>query len=104
MASISLTWHAVMDDRTCPICMALDGYTWTFETGADTFGDYLTHPTYGVVWDVHRGSKAHGHIGANCRCDMSHETDMKDLLTQTKILQEMMVDVLRNYRSMSIEE
>jgi len=74
-----------MDDRTCPICMAMNGYTWTFEAGKDDFGNELFHPTYGVVWNIHMGSKAHGHATDNCRCGMSTRFDLSDLLEKVKI-------------------
>jgi hypothetical protein len=72
-----------MDDRTCPICMALNGYVWTFEAGKDTFGNFLTHPSYGVVWNVNIGSKAHGH-GGNCRCHVEPEINLGDLLMRLR--------------------
>ena len=98
MATISVTWHAVMDDRTCPICTALDGYTWVFVTGKDEFPNFISHPAFGVVWDVHRGSMAHGHLGANCRCNMTHETDLSDLLKKVEAFRERVVEGLRSVK------
>jgi hypothetical protein len=68
-----------MDDRTCPICVALNGYTWTFEAGKDTMTAGLFHSSYGIVWDTHQGSKAHGH-GGNCRCRIEPQVDLGDIL------------------------
>jgi len=86
MAIIYVTWHATMDDRTCPVCMALDGYVWSFETGKDLFPDVLVHPAYGNVWDVNRGSKAHGHTNQNCRCSMTPNFDLSDIVAKIQVL------------------
>jgi hypothetical protein len=75
-----------MDDRTCPVCKALNGYQWVFETGKDVFGNDLIHPAYGIVWNTQIGSQAHGHTGANCRCHITSELDLSDLLMQVKQL------------------
>lgn len=85
MASLSITWHAVEDARTCPICKALDGYTWIFEAGKEELGDTLFHPQFGVVWNLMLGSRAHGHERFNCRCHTTHEFDLSD--TRAKVQQ-----------------
>jgi len=90
LAKVTVTWHAVMDDRTCPVCMALNGYMWTFEAGKDHFGYSLIHPAYGVVWEVNRGSKAHGHIGENCRCHVEPKVDYGDLLERLRNIRMML--------------
>ena len=79
MPSINVTWKAVMDEKVCPICRALNGYTWTFITGKDSMGNSLVHPQFGIVWDVHRGSQAHGHLQYNCRCHIEPQIDIDDL-------------------------
>jgi len=89
MVALSVTWHALMDYRTCPICMAINGYTWmetigpgvgtTVSTVQGGFRTFLVHPTYGVVWDMQQGSKAHGHERYNCRCHVTAEVDLSDL-------------------------
>jgi hypothetical protein len=73
----SLTWHTKKDGhQICPICLAIDGYTWTF---ADTVPDSLIHPTYGEVWNAQLGSLAHEHqlhkgskygVFAECQCSV----------------------------------
>lgn len=78
MPTITVTWVAVDDERTCPVCKALDGYTWTFTTPEPII---FNHPTYGVVWTREQGSQAHGHHGYNCRChiEMVNEPDISDI-------------------------
>lgn len=73
------------DERVCPICRELEGYIWVFEAGKDELGNALIHPIYGVVWDTVSGSQAHGHKG-NCRCHISHEIDLGDLLERIRAI------------------
>jgi hypothetical protein len=92
MPSISITWHAVGDDRTCPICRAIDGYTWTF---VNEVPDSLVHPEYGEIWNVTTGSLAHEQkqfgkkygLLSNCRCKTDANVEARDLiyLLQKKI-------------------
>jgi uncharacterized protein with gpF-like domain len=83
--SISITWQAHMDERTCPICQALHGYTWTF-TMPEPMPDQLTHPQYGVVWNTTVGSQAHGHQRFNCRCSIKPEINVKDIKQKLETL------------------
>ena len=80
MPSLSLTWHTMLDNHVCLICQQLEGYTWDITVGAG-FPDALEHPTYGVVWDA-RGSRSHSHLyhTSGCRCYLSLDADIKDLL------------------------
>ena len=93
MPSVSITWHAVGDDRTCPICRAVDGYKWVFEGEVP---DSLVHPVYGEIWNIVTGSLAHEHkqfgkkygLLSNCRCHTEGKVeDIQDLiyLLQRKI-------------------
>ena len=92
--SISVTWHAHVDERTCPVCLALNNYTWVFETTVGTtvstvqggFRTFLVHPSFGVVWDMQQGSKAHGHERYNCRCHITSEVDVSDLKQRIQAL------------------
>jgi hypothetical protein len=85
MVSVSITWKTTKDNRTCPICRAIDGYV---------FGPYpdvpqeLVHPTYGLVWDTQLGSLAHEHqqhrgskygLISMCRCHVEAKIDYSDL-------------------------
>jgi hypothetical protein len=85
---LKLTWHTQHDDKVCPICNAIDGYTWIIESGKNVFYNSLTHPAYGIVWDVNQGSQAHGHHGNNCRCHITPEFDLSDLVRKTEKLYE----------------
>lgn len=92
MPSVSITWHTQKDDRVCPICQAIDGYTWTFDK---VVPDSLMHPQHGEVWNIYVGSLAHEHqqhggskygLMSNCRCHIEPHFDLKDLLVKVKKL------------------
>jgi hypothetical protein len=78
------------DNKVCPICKELDGYTWTFEAGKDVMTDGLFHPKYGFVWSLSQGSNAHGYHnrGNNCRCSWTSDIDMEDILAKCVFLRE----------------
>jgi hypothetical protein len=79
-----------MDERTCPICKALNGFQWIFETGKDMLTDSLWHPVFGQVWSLSQGSNAHGHHFQrhNCRCYITHQFDLEDVLAKCVYLRE----------------
>jgi hypothetical protein len=93
MPSVNVTWHTQKDGAVCPICRAIEGYTWTF---VDVVPDSLVHPVYGEVWNIHLGSLAHElHFStpkasggtsrvhglmSNCRCHITSEFNLKDIL------------------------
>jgi len=85
MPSISITWDATLDERTCPICKALHGYTWTFTT-PEPMPDSLVHPQFGVVWNTTVGSQAHGHQRFNCRCSIIPKVDVSNIKEKIEIL------------------
>jgi len=94
MSKLMITWHASMDDRTCPICRKLNGYTWVFETGKDVLTDALWHPEMGIVWSLAQGSNAHarGYLSGHrykCRCRITHEFDLEDVLAKCVYLKEL---------------
>lgn len=95
MAKLILTWHTAHDERVCPICQALDGYTWTFDASRGQHLDKnLVHPKFGVVWTLDSGSKAHGHARFNCRCTLIPTFDMSDLRPRIeKLFSEIMAEV-----------
>jgi len=87
--TVSITWR-IMDSNACPVCKAIDGYTWIF---TDQIPDNLVHPQYGEVWNTSIGSLAHEHFSAkqggfpsSCRCHIEPEFDLKDLLTKVRAL------------------
>lgn len=88
MSKLFLKWQAIHDQRTCKICMALDGYTWEFQTGVNAFPKELIHPTYGVVWNTSLGSEAHGKHNNTCRCTIHSEFDFADLKADIEKLYE----------------
>jgi hypothetical protein len=92
MAKVTITWHAIEDERTCKICKALDGYTWVFEMGKNQFAPYFVHPVYGLVWTLELGSNAHGHHGTdryNCRCWIEPHIYAEDILAKCVYIEEM---------------
>jgi len=86
MPSITITWNAILDTKTCPICKALHGYTWRFETGKDVMSDELTHSQFGVVWNKSIGSQAHGHKRFKCRCHILPQIHAEDLQEKIQLL------------------
>lgn len=95
MAKLILTWRTAHDERVCPICQALEGYTWIFDTSqGDHLGNELVHPQFSVVWNLSSGSRAHGHVRFNCRCTIIPSFDMSDLRSRIeKIFSEIMAEV-----------
>ncbi len=87
MAKLTLTWHTAGDDRVCPVCQALDGYTWIFDTSTGPhMTEDLSHPSFGKVWNVNNGSSAHTHAPSSCRCHIEHEFDLSDLVQKAQKL------------------
>jgi hypothetical protein len=78
MVKLTVTWRTVGDSHVCPICKALEGRTFTLETGRELV---LTDPEYGIVWNINRGSEAHGKHDGSCRCHLDDfEFDYTDLV------------------------
>jgi hypothetical protein len=56
----------------------------------------LVHPSYGVVWDVYRGSAAHEtgrgkNTHGTCRCNMETKIELKDLVEKVKKLHDTVI-------------
>jgi hypothetical protein len=69
MPELTIEWHTRVDDRSCPICLDLDGKSWKYHTDKDPFPLVLSHPLYGVVWDCDADKpRTHGAGIHNCRC------------------------------------
>jgi hypothetical protein len=102
MPTVSITWRTAGDDRVCPICEAIDGYTWTF-TGK--VPNSLYHPAYGEVWNTVLGSLAHEHtqfgkkygLLSNCRCHIEPTFDLKDLAVLVRKLKNNLKDSIGEY-------
>ena len=77
MPTVTFTWNAMIDARSCNKCKALHGYSWTF---IDEIPNFLDHPQFGPVWDllVDR-SMAHGFGEFNCRCTLLIALDDSDM-------------------------
>jgi len=87
----TLTWR-IMDNAACPICKAINGYTWVID---GPFPNELVHPVYGLVWNVALGSEAHKHgqaavfgVKGACRCHMDITYDLSDLLLEARRLRD----------------
>lgn len=103
MPTIKLTWRTHKDERTCPICSAIDGYEWVFDVSSNTeLPEILFHPEFGIVWSLTLGSNAHSHYGYlsggpnNCRCVMEEDVDLEDVLAKCVFLAEELKDILSN--------
>jgi hypothetical protein len=85
MPTILITWHSMKDERVCPICQRLDGFTWSFTTGQNDLNGVLEHPDLGLVWTIEAGSGAHGDRG-NCRCWITYEILLEDTVQKIREL------------------
>jgi hypothetical protein len=94
LPTVTITWHTQNDGHVCPICKAIDGYTWTFENAVP---DSLIHPQYGEVWNTMLGSLAHDHAGygsryrslfSNCRCRIEPRFQLADLAEKIRVLRD----------------
>lgn len=102
MPSTSLTWVTKRDDRVCPICVGLSGYTWIFDA-KEGVPDILVHPTFGVVWIVGIGSQAHGHEPFGCRCKFKLGADFGDLLQRAETLRDEVANTITHQSMFSGE-
>jgi hypothetical protein len=73
-------WRTQKDTQVCPICKALDGYTWTIKLG-EPYPKKLVHPIYGAVYDTRlaaNGSLVKEENGIQCRCTIEHQLDLSE--------------------------
>ena len=78
--TIITVWRTQKDSHVCPVCKALDGYTWTFDAG-DPHPKQLTHPVYGLVYDMRPaadGSLVKEEKGHFCRCRLEHQFEVSN--------------------------
>ncbi len=79
--TLKMIWRTQDDPQVCPICKALEGYTWVLEAG-DPYPKQLTHPIYGTVYDTRpaaEGSLIEEKEGHICRCALLHQFDISSL-------------------------
>ncbi len=75
-----MTWRTRQDAQVCPVCKALEGYTWTLEVG-DPQPEQLLHPIYGPVYDMRLAAACStvkekgGHV---CRCSLKYGFDVSN--------------------------
>ncbi len=68
-------WKTQNDAHVCPVCKALEGYSWTL-TPMDSFPKQLVHPLFGPVYDMRpaaRCSLVKEEEGHQCRCMLKHQ-------------------------------
>jgi len=73
-----IIWRTQRDDKVCPTCAALDGYTWSL--GIDEiYPKQLIHPIFGPVFDNRPAADCsivkEGN-GRKCRCFLEHQIDL----------------------------
>jgi hypothetical protein len=80
--SLRIIWKTQEDSQVCPICKALEGYTWILHAG-DPFPKQLIHPLYGPVYDTRpaaEGSLVQEEVGHFCRCTLIYQFDVSNML------------------------
>ncbi len=78
--TVRTIWKTQKDPHVCPICKALEGYTWVSDAG-DPYPKQLIHPFYGPVYDTRpaaEGSLIKEEKGHICRCTLQHEFDVSN--------------------------
>ncbi len=79
---LRMIWRTKEDSQVCPICKALEGYTWNIEAG-DSLPKKLIHPVFGIVYDTRpvEGSLVNEEEGHLCRCTLLYQIDVSNRLT-----------------------
>lgn len=98
MAIMTITWHTHLDERTCPVCAPLDGKEYVFHTSG-VFPAVLRDGSGRVVWDCLRDiPMTHGEASRagpwNCRCWLTWEFDLSDLIEQERRIREELIQPL----------
>ena len=82
--TLRIIWRTQEDSQVCPLCKALEGYTWTLNAG-ELYPKQLIHPFYGPVYDTRPAAQGslvkeeHGHI---CRCTLIHQFDVSNIFVR----------------------
>lgn len=83
MAVLKITWHTVLDERTCPICRPLNLKTWSYNTNTEQFPTVLTDTKTGIVWDaVEDEPRTHGQDINECRCGLKWKFDTSEIINK----------------------
>ncbi len=85
--ALKMIWKTQNDKHVCPICKALEGYTWVLEAG-DVCPKQLSHPIFGPVFDTRpaaNGSLVKEAAGHVCRCTLKHEFHLSDTILADKV-------------------
>ncbi len=76
--TLRIIWATQKDTQVCPVCKALEGYSWSLSVG-DSTPKELIHPVYGSVYDMRPAAdcslvkEENSHI---CRCTLKHEFEL----------------------------
>ncbi len=72
-----IVWRTHKDEQTCPICKALDGYTWSVAID-QPYPKQFIHPLFGAVFDnrpTRNCSLVKEAKGHSCRCSLEHKIE-----------------------------
>jgi hypothetical protein len=78
--SLKIIWRTQKDQHVCPVCKALEGYTWNVNLG-EPYPKQLIHPLFGAVYDNRPAAECslvkeeRGHV---CRCTLEHQFDVSE--------------------------
>ncbi len=81
--TLRIIWRTQKDSEVCPVCKALEGYTWIVQAG-ERFPKQLIHHEHGPVYDMRpavEGSLIKEKTGHICRCKLLHQYDVTNMLT-----------------------
>ncbi len=79
--TVITVWRTRKDGHVCPICKALEGYTWTRDV-EDPHPKQLVHPIYGPVYDMRPAADCSLIIeeqGHQCRCKLEHQFEVSNI-------------------------
>jgi hypothetical protein len=88
--TLKLIWRTKKDANVCPVCNALEGYTWSLEAG-DSLPKKLVHPIHGPVYDTRPAAvcslvkEEKGHV---CRCTLERQLDVSASKEESEVVDE----------------
>ncbi len=83
--TVVTVWKTQKDTEVCPVCKALEGYSWTVDAG-EPDPKQLIHPQYGAVYDFRPaadGSLIKEEKGHLCRCTLEHQFEVSNAITES---------------------